>query len=99
MGAEQRPVLPPRLSRFLVELAADKKEQLGRFVNHVINHIRQKERSNRDCYGARDAYRLRRFRKPPSRPLSAPSPPTKNEHFANFCHEMASRTIFPGLFT
>ena len=54
IGAEQRPVLPPRLGRLLVQPVADEEEQLGRLADHVIDEVRQPKEWEQDRDGDGD---------------------------------------------
>src|SRR5580704_12921509 len=62
IGAKQRPVLPPRLGRLLVQRVADKDEQLGRLADHVIDEVRQREDRKKDGDEGDYANWLRRSR-------------------------------------
>src|SRR3984885_12715197 len=72
--AEQRPVLPPRLGRLLVEPVTDEGEQLGRFKDHVIDEIHEYCDDKQDRHAARDLNRPWRPREPVARPTLAPPP-------------------------
>jgi hypothetical protein len=73
-GAKQRPVMPPRLGRLLVQPVADKEEQLGRLVDHVIDEVGQHEGDKHDCDGASDLNGARQFRELPLRRAQAAPP-------------------------
>ena len=70
----------------LVEAVADKEEQLGRLVDHVINEVRQREGRKQDRDDACDPNCPRCFGKLPSRPPCAPPPAAKaGEEAVGFC--------------
>jgi dGTP triphosphohydrolase len=72
IGAEQRPVLPPRRCRLLVEPVAHKEEQLGRLADHVIDEVRQREEGEQDRDDADDPDRPWCLRELLLRPPFAP---------------------------
>jgi len=84
IGAEQRPVLPPRLGGLLVELVADKEEQLGRLVDHVIDEVCHRKSDEHDRDDAHNPNGSRRFRKRSSCPPPAAPPAAKDEALAYF---------------
>src|SRR6185312_1756878 len=88
IGAKQRPVVPPRLGRLLVEGVADESEQLGRLADHLIDEVREREGRKHNRHAARDAHRARCARKLSPRPARAPSPAAKagEEFFALSWH-------------
>jgi hypothetical protein len=57
--AEQRPVLPPRLRRLLVEPVTDEGEQLGGFKDHVIDEVHERCEHKQERHAARDLNRSR----------------------------------------
>ena len=77
VSVEQRPVLPPRLRRFLVEPVADEEEQLGWLVDHVIDQVRQREDRQHDRDAASDPNRPRYCREFLPRPSCAQAPAAK----------------------
>lgn len=85
IGAEQRPVLPPRLGRLLVEPVTDEGEQLGWLVVHVIDEIHERGDRKHDRHAARDSNCPRRPCELPSRPTCAPSPAAKAREEAVGC--------------
>ena len=75
--AKQRPVLPPRLRRLLVEVVTDEGEQFGGFKDHVIDKVHEREGRKSDRHAARDLKRPRRSCEPLARPTRTPAPATK----------------------
>jgi hypothetical protein len=53
-AAKQRPVLPPRLGRLLVEPVTDEGEKLGGFKDHVIDEVHHRDDRKQDRHAARD---------------------------------------------
>ena len=72
IGAKQRPVLPPRLGRLLVQAVADQEEQLGGLVDHLIEEVGEGEGHKQGGRDARDPNRARRAREFSSYPPYIP---------------------------
>jgi len=77
MLAKQRPVLPPRLGRLLVEPVTDEGEQLSGLEDHVIDEVHERCDRKQDRHAARDLNHPGCCRELPSRPTRAPAPAAK----------------------
>ena len=86
IDAKQRPVLPPRLGRLLVEPVTDEGEQLGGFKDHVIDEIHERCDRKQDRHAARDLNNQRRPREPLARPTPAPAAKAREETVAFSWH-------------
>jgi hypothetical protein len=100
ISAEQRPVLPPRLGRLLVEPVTDEGEQLGRLVDHVIDEVHERCDRKQDRHAARDLNYQRCSCKLAPSPTYAPAPATKaREEAVAFSWHVALVAAWRGLIT
>jgi len=77
IDAKQRPVLPPRLGRLLVEPVTDEGEKLGGFKDHVIDEVHHRDDRKQDRHAARDLNDPRCSGEPLARPTCSPPPVAK----------------------
>ena len=79
-------MLPPRLGRLLVEPMADKEEQFGQLVDHVIDEVGQRKEQVQVAMASGDPDRTPQSREIPSRPQNGlipreePVPSITNSH-------------------